>query len=264
MRWRGITVTGVVIAVCLIALNLASDFLVDLAWFSAVGYLDVFWTMFDSKVGLFVVISAGSTLFFWVNGTLAVRFSERRGHLLPVPFGHGSSATWTLTETLPERIRRVSVRLSWHLLVAGVAVVLGLLIAATEIGNWDLFLRFIYQLPYGQSDPLYGKDVGYYLFSLPAYVALKNWMLLTVVLGALVAGGVYFAHGDILIEKGRRWMSSRATAHGSALLGLFFAAKAWSYYLDRFQLLYGDNGIVVGAAYTDIHVELPLLWALVD
>ena len=52
-------------------------------------------------------------------------------------------------------------------------------------------------------------------------------------------------------------------AHGSALLGLFFAVKAWSYWLDRYLLLYGDNGVVVGAAYTDVNVELPVLWALV-
>ncbi len=58
-------------------------------------------------------------------------------------------------------------------------------------------------------------------------------------------------------------MSSAAAAHGSALLGLFFAVMAWSFALDRFLLLYGDNGVVVGAAYTDIYVELPLLWALV-
>ena len=58
-------------------------------------------------------------------------------------------------------------------------------------------------------------------------------------------------------------MSSAAIAHGSALLGLFFAVKAWSYVLDRFLLLYDDNGVVVGAGYTDIHVELPVLWVLV-
>jgi uncharacterized protein len=263
MRWRAITVTGVVIAACLIALSLASDFLVDLIWFSAVGYLDIFWTMFGSKVVLFFAVFMGSTVFLWVNGALAVRFAQRRGHLLPIPFDQGPAAVWTHTETLPELVRRLSVRLSWRLLIAGVALVLGALIAAGEVRNWDLVLRFIHQVPYGQSDPLYGKDIGFYFFSLPAYVALKNWMLLTVVLSALVAGAVYFAHGDILLEKGRRWMSSRATAHGSALLGLFFAVKAWSYCLDRFLLLYGDNGVVVGAAYTDIHVELPLLWALV-
>jgi uncharacterized membrane protein (UPF0182 family) len=51
--------------------------------------------------------------------------------------------------------------------------------------------------------------------------------------------------------------------HGSALLGLYFAVKAWSYMLDRFLLLYNDNGVVVGAGYTDVHVELPILWLLV-
>ena len=39
--------------------------------------------------------------------------------------------------------------------------------------------------------------------------------------------------------------------------------KAWSYALDRFLLLYNDNGVVVGAGYTDVHVELPVLWLLV-
>src|SRR5208282_2838087 len=51
--------------------------------------------------------------------------------------------------------------------------------------------------------------------------------------------------------------------HASALLGLFFALKTWSYALDRFLLLYNDNGVVVGAGYTDVHVELPVLWLLI-
>jgi uncharacterized protein len=262
MRWRGFTVTAVVVLACLIALSLAVDLLVDLAWFSTVGYRQVFWTIFGSKVVLFFTVFIASTIFLWVNGKLAFRSVQRR-ELLPIPFVQGSATGWALPETLPERIRRVSALLSWHWLIAGVAVVLGVLIAAIETRNWDLVLRFIHQVPYGQSDPLYGKDIGFYLFSLPAYVALKNWMLLTVFLSALVAGAVYFAHGDILLDKGRRWLSSAAAAHGSALLGLFFAVKAWSYNLDRFLLLYGDNGVVVGAGYTDINVELPLLWGLV-
>jgi uncharacterized membrane protein (UPF0182 family) len=253
----------VVIGACMIALNLVSDFLVDLVWFSTVGYLDVFWTIFGTKVTLFFAVIAGSTVFFWVNGALALQFARRRGRLRSVPFNRESATPWTLPETLPELIRRVSVRLPWRLLNGAVAVVLGILIAAGETGNWDLVLRFIHQVPYGQHDPLYGRDIGFYLFTLPAYVALKNWMLLTVVLSALVAGAVYFAHGAILLDKGRRWLSPAATAHGSALLGLFFAVKAWSYGLDRFLLLYGDNGVVVGAGYTDIHVKLLLLWGLV-
>src|SRR5205807_9732950 len=88
------------------------------------------------------------------------------------------------------------------------------------------------------------------------------WMLLTLLLSALFAGAIYWIHGHIEYDAQRRSMSPTAIAHGSLLLGFFFAVKAWSYGLDRYLLLYGDNGVVVGASYTDLHVELPVLWAL--
>src|SRR5215510_3937502 len=113
------------------------------------------------------------------------------------------------------------------------------------------------------NDPLYDKDIGFYLFALPAYVAIKNWMLLTLLLSALFAGAIYWVHGHIEYDAQRRSMSPTAIAHGSVLLGFFFVVKAWSYGLDRYLLLYHDNGVVVGASYTDIHVELPVLWLLI-
>src|SRR5215203_7477805 len=131
------------------------------------------------------------------------------------------------------------------------------------MSNWDALLRFLYQRPYGERDPVFGKDIGFYLFSLPAYVALKNWSMLTIGLSALAAGAVYWVRGHIELEGQRRRMSRTAIAHGSALLGVFFVVKAWSYGLDRYLLLYGDNGVVVGASYTDIHVGLPGLWLLI-
>ena len=112
-------------------------------------------------------------------------------------------------------------------------------------------------MPYGANDPLYDKDIGFYLFSLPAYVAMRNWRLLTLFLSALFAGAVYSVHRDIQYDARRRSISATAIAHGSVLLGFFFAVKAWSYGLDRYLLLYGDNGVVIGAGYTDIHVSCP-------
>src|SRR5262249_6348831 len=101
-----------------------------------------------------------------------------------------------------------------------------------------------------------------YLFSLPAYLALKNWMLITLFLSALFAGVIYWVNGGIEYDAQRRSISPAAIAHGSVLLGCFFAGKAWSYFLDRYLLLYADTGVVVGASYTGIHVELPVLWLL--
>jgi hypothetical protein len=138
-----------------------------------------------------------------------------------------------------------------------------MLVGWGEIGNWGVVLRFLYQVPYGASDPLYHKEISFYLFTLPAYVAIKNWMFLTLFLSALFAGTIYLMCSDIEYTAQRRSMSPTAIAHGSVLLGFLFVVKAWSYGLDRYLLLYGDNGVVVGASYTDIHVELPVLWLLI-
>src|SRR5208337_4407333 len=128
---------------------------------------------------------------------------------------------------------------------------------------WDLVLRFLYQAPYGRSDPLFGKDIGFYLFSLPVYVAFKNWLFWLLSLAGLMAGAIYLVHGDIGLDPPLWSASPTAIAHFSVLLGLFLMVKAWSYALDRYLLLYDDNGVVVGAGYADVHVELPALWLLV-
>ena len=259
MPRRAISIAVIVIVACFVILGLTTDFLVDWTWFSAIGYTGVFWTILSGKAVLFLAVFAMSALLLWVNGSLAFRFARRQRHVYPVHFEREAG----VAPTLPELLELMSRRLPWRLLIPGIAGVLAILVAAAEVSNWEVFLRFFYQVPYGESDPLYGKDIGFYLFSLPAYVVLKNWLLLTLVLSVVVAGAVYWVHGDIEFNEQRRSISPAVITHGSALLGLFFAVKAWSYGLDRFLLLYGDNGVVVGASYTDVHIALPVLWLLV-
>ena len=79
MAWRRIATVVIIIAACLIALGLAANFLVDWLWFSAVGYVDVFWTILGAKVALFLLVFAASAVLLWLNGSLACRFAERQG-----------------------------------------------------------------------------------------------------------------------------------------------------------------------------------------
>jgi len=263
MPWRRIVIeAAAIIAVSLIVLGFISSFLVDWAWFSTIGYVSVFWTVFATKTVLFTAVFAISTLLLWVNGTLALQFTSPRRPQPPAVLP-GFTTVRALPGTTTGSFGLAPSLLPWRLLVLAVALVIGMMIAIGETGKWDLILRFIYQVPYGQNDPLFDRDISFYLFSLPAYVALKNWMLSVLVLSTLMAGAVYFVHGDIKLDA-RSWrISPAAIAHGSALMGLYFAVKAWSYALDRFLLLYNDNGVVVGAGYTDVHVELPVLWLLI-
>src|SRR5271166_3396616 len=256
MPIRIVALAVVVFVTCLVALGLSTDVLVDWLWFSSLGYASVFWTMVEAKAVIFFAVLAASAGVLWLNGALASRFARPRTTTLALHGGRAGS------QALRELFKLAPPWLSWRLLVPVVAVAIGTLIAAGEMGNWGVALRFIHQVPYGTQDPLYGRDVGFYLFSLPAYVALKNWILLVLVASAMFAFAVYAVERAIDFDR-RPWrFSPPAVAHGSALLGVFFAIKAWSYGLDRFLLVYGDNGVVVGASYTDVHVELPVLWFL--
>ena len=249
----------IIFFICLILLDLISGFLVDWLWFSAIGYFGVFWTTIIAKAGVFFAVFLATAIILWVNGLLAFRFARSQWTQRPTEF------EWKPTgvATLPEVLEFTRHRLPWPVAIICGACILAALVAWGEVNNWGVFLQFLYQVPYGASDPLYGNDIGFYLFTLPAYIAIKNWMLLTLFLSALFAGAIYWVHGDIEHTAQRRSISPAAIAHGSVLLGFFFAVKAWSYGLDRYLLLYGDNGVVVGASYTDIHVGLPVLWLLI-
>ncbi|MDE2266671.1 MAG: UPF0182 family protein [Alphaproteobacteria bacterium] len=240
-------------------LGLVARFLVNWDWFSSVGYGGVFWTVIAAKVALFAVVFAVSAAAIWLNGYVAHRAAGRRAdfRLVTSPWGSLEGIT------PPAPLEHLYRHFPWRLFIAGLAVVLGGLIASGEAGNWNLVLRFLYQVPYGQSDPLYGRDIGFYLFSLPAYVEFNSWLLTTLVLSALSAAALYWAHGALVLDRQRRSIAPAVIAHASVLLGLYFAVKAWGYWLDRYLLLFGDNGVVVGAGFTDVHVQLPILWGLV-
>ena len=258
MPWSGFVIAAVFAVICLTLLSLASDFLVDWLWFSSIGYLQVFLTAIGAKAIVFFAVLAATTVVLWLNGVLAARFAMQQPLQIP-------AAPWKVVGVAPPPDPFVILRdrLTRPRFIALGAGLLALLVAAGEAGNWSIFLQFLYHVPYGAEDPLYNKDIGFYLFSLPAYIAIKNWMLLAIVLSALFAGAIYWARGDIEYDVHNRSISPTVIAHGSALVGLLFAVKAWSYGLDRYLLLYGDNGVVVGASYTDVHLGLPALWLMI-
>jgi len=258
MNWRRIAIQVALVVAGIIALSRIRDFVVDWLWFSSIGYANVFWTTFAAKAVLFLAVFTASAGLVWLSGRLALRFAGRHSFW---PAG-GTFAAWQ-PETLPVLAGQGPPQFPWRTVIAGVAILFGLLTASGEISNWSVALRFLHQAPYGEPDPVFGQDIGFYLFSLPAYVALKNWLVLLLSASAVIAGVIYSVCGDIALDKPPLRISSAAIAHASVLLALFFAVKAWAYGLDRFLLLYGDNGIVVGASYTDLHVNLPVLRLLI-
>src|SRR5712671_1303790 len=161
-------IAAVVVGILLILLWLASDFLVDWLWFSSIGYLQVFWTTIGAKAVVLFAVWTGTAVILWLNGRLAVRFARQP------PTQSVSAFARNLAGNVqpPDLLAVMRDRLPWSRVIAGGAGLLALLVAATEVGNWGVFLQFFYHVPYGADDPLFNKDIGFYLFVLPAYILI--------------------------------------------------------------------------------------------
>src|SRR5262249_48931393 len=146
MPLRGIVVALIIAAIVLvtglIVLGLVGDFLVDWAWFSAVGYLPVFWTVLGAKAAVFLAAFGLSGVFLWLNGLVASRVSGRH------PRAHAAGFDWQSVRgrTVAEALKLLPVHLWWPLLVAALARILGALISAAGGGHLDGRLAVFFPL----------------------------------------------------------------------------------------------------------------------
>jgi uncharacterized membrane protein (UPF0182 family) len=155
----GLIVVGIASAIGLILLGQLGDFLVDTMWFSAIGYSQVFWTTVAAKVGVFLAVFAATFLITWASAGLALH-RRRRDVRPPTAFDWKLAAPATSSDLLD----LILSRLPFSVVIAAGAGFVALLAAFWEIGNWNVILQFLYRVPYGANDPVYDKDLGFYLF----------------------------------------------------------------------------------------------------
>ncbi|RMF83252.1 MAG: UPF0182 family protein [Nitrospinota bacterium] len=253
LRQKSIIILGGIILLTLIVLSLMTQFFVDWLWFDALGYLAVFQKTYLAKIGLFLVATLLSFAFLFLNGFLVHRFTTPRHQIRQV------FTDPTELRTIPDLVQYLGSRLPWIWIIAGITFVLGLFIGIGEIRNWEVFLQYLYQVPAGKVDPLFGKDLSFYLFSYPAYLALKNWLFTLLILTILLSGGLYWLKGEITFAERVSLSSNLPLIHLSSLVGGVFLVKAWAYILDRYSLLYSERSVVFGASYTDVTLVLPVL-----
>ena len=245
------------IIVILVVLAILSRFFVDLLWFNTLGFRAVFTTTWLTVIIVFVIATALSSTLLLISGLIALRTTAgSRG-------SRGFRVVGRNAQGLPEVIEFSLDKIPWRLIIPAVALLVGLFIGFAQTSNWDTILKWLYAAPFGRSDPLFGHDLGFYVFSLPVYELLRDWALLIIFLSAATAVGIYWVRGDISYQQpGFPTLSPAATRHLSGLLAAYFLVKAGGYILDRYDLMTSNNGVVFGAAYTDVHLRLPLLIAL--
>ena len=164
---------------------------------------------------------------------------------------------------LPELIRALGDRIPWRLLVIAASILLGLFAASGEASSWDTYLKGFYAAPFDHTDPAFGYNLAFYVFTLPLLEDWRDLFMLILFLAAGVTGVVYWARGAIDFRNSPPRISRGAAAHFSVLLAVFFVQRAMNYWLARPELMLHSNGVVYGLRYVDHVLWEPGLWLLV-
>ncbi len=221
--------------------------LTEVWWFNAVGFTSVFWTQLTWQVGLWGLTFLVYFLFLWGNYQFARRWSPAH----PIPrtprllAGAGNAQL---------NVMLLAIANPFVVIFCGLVAAMAAALSAT---HWDMVLKFFNATNFGDRDPIFQQDISFYVFRLPFYDAIHDWLFGLVVLGLLGAGAVYsLITPQRSVGAQLSQLIGRAKVHLSLLLSAIALLISWGFWLERYHLLNQSSQVVFGASYTDVHARL--------
>ncbi len=245
-RRRRFLLLLVVLAVVFFGGRAALSYYVDVLWFKSLGYGEVFFRTLRLQWAVFAAFAAATFLILY-GSFLALK----RAHLPDLPEGH--------TILIGGQPLKLPVEPVLRLIALAVSLAIALATGAALSGQWPTLALYWYAPASSGSvvDPIFGRPLNFFLFTLPAWQVLVGWLLtLAVMICALAAffvlitGGARAITGKLSRHVGLPW---RGLSISFAFLLLIFTINA---YISRFERLLEDHTIFGGVTYTDAHVIL--------
>lgn len=214
----------------------------DWLWHDALGFKNVFIRILLTRIVLFIIGGAVFGTFLGVSLYFANRMSS-------------GPVTLPLPPDLMEYLKRF---VFWS--SAATVVVISLIFGAILASRWEFFLKFANAVPFEEIDPVFGKDLSFYVFTLPVYSFLEGWILGAAIMILLTTIALYLVNFNL---RGMGFtVTTELKIHVSIIAAIIMFIIAGGHWLDRWELLLSDQGAVFGAAYTDINARKPALLIL--
>jgi hypothetical protein len=235
-----------IVAVIVLASRTAISYWVDLLWFHSLGYGQVFWKTRGFEWGVFAAF--GAVTFVFLFGAFS---ALKRAHSADLP------ATHTVL------FGGQSVDLPVAKVLRAVAIVGSILVAlatgAALEAQWPTLALYWYAPPAtgAFTDPIFGRPLNFYLFTLPAWQLFAGWLLTLAVICCIVAALFLLVTGGARAIGGRLSSSIPLPWRGLCVSGGFLLlVLALRVYISRFELLFEHHTIFDGVSYTDAHVTI--------
>ena len=278
-RRIGLWMVGGVILLLILLSGFGLDLWTSALWYQSVGFDTVFWTRVGAQAGLFALGLVISAAILFANLAVA-------GRLAPPADGRAGGSFRSLFERLSEAAtaadpdrrpgsggfgsaggapRAVAFDADdipdltpiARIVLVVVAALAALTIAGSVAANWETVLLWQNRVPFGVdtasavTDPVFGRDIGYFLFELP-FLRFVQALFNGIVLAALILAGVRYV---VAATGGSMVFSSPVRVHLGVLAGLFLLSIAFGYQLDKYELVYSARGIATGVSFTDQNAQ---------
>ncbi len=235
--------TVLILGVLLTLLFTLAQFWTEVLWFSQAGYVEVIRTQWLSQglLGLAGGLIMAAAIF--VNLTVAYRSR-------PV-YAPTTSAQQNLDryrESI-EPLRRV--------VIIGAPLLLGAFAGAAVSARWQSVVLWLNRVEFGQTDPQFGLDISFFVFTLPVARFVVSFLMTVVFFSAAVAGVTHYLYGGIRLTNPGVRVTNAARRQIAILGAIFVLLIAVNYWLDRYSLLVKTGERFDGATYTDINAVLP-------
>ena len=248
---RGRIIVIVVIAVAFLlitSLRGLAGFWTDYLWFDSLGLSSVFSGVLGAKIALGIIFTGVFFVLTFASLTVADRIAPKNRTLGP-------------EDDLLNRYHAVVDRRA-TLFRALVSLVLGLIAGVGMSSEWNQWILFRNGGSFGVKDQTFQTDVGFYVFKLPFYITIVNWLFASGVIILLVTIVAHYLNGGIRLQSPIQRVTPQVKAHISVILGLLALVKAADYWLQRYALTWSTRGTVDGATYTDVKAQLPAIYLL--
>ena len=252
----------------LVGASMLADWGAEYLWLEALGYASVFWSIRFMKVGLFLFAFVPVFFYVWFNLRLVSRrldFRPLLGAILSL-FSRRAAPGGPFVTSRDAQAPPPAGAFAGdpRYVLAALSAVVAFVFGAVLYNHWERLLLYRFSRQFGTVDPIFGHDIGFYVFVVPFLELVQNAVLAATLMGTAVVVAAYM-NARVIRFHWRDGIEAPADAlrHAGANVALFLVALAWGFHLDRFGLLLSERGAVFGAGFTDVVVMRPALWVMV-
>jgi uncharacterized protein len=216
---------------------------------------------------LVVILSLLTGLMVIHYGQIAISYwhSPVDDASLPIPASFRADRIWQLLNQIVSQIwylglifgGAIAILIFPGFLLTAIAIVFSAIFGLVLFQNWAKVLLYLHPTSFNSTEPLFGRDISFYIFSLPFWQLLELWLMGLFLYGFVAVALIYLLSADSLSQGIFPGFSQKQQRHLYGMGGLLMLLVALSYWLSRYELVYSTDGVSYGAGYTDVTTFLP-------